>query len=519
MGVYNTVYSSEVQFIPANGTEKKKKYFLFGVFFDGTGNDMTNNHYQTVDVKNTDKKSKKENNKKTLSTQVNNRNKFVALRENNYNLDEYYNNKDNDDPNDYSNIALLHHCFQGMNDVEIAKKINEQYDVHIYNIYVEGPGTTGGIDNVVGAGFGRGSGGVLALLSQAAKFIRNILAGFGDITNAEFHFDVFGFSRGATLARMFSTTILDKDCPDILLNNETKDLRELINKSSASVDFLGLFDTVSSIGTGTNDVHKYGLYLHKNVKGAMQLCASDEFRKHFALTDLGDSVNTENISEFFIPGCHTDVGGTYKTKTRTLNIEHETLLPRIDLGSLKVSREPLWMFVDEPNKRGGKSEINVETLEKLGWYSKEKDNISKEHNNFKISRLVLQGYNLVPLKILRDRANVIAGNEVFRTFPSGYSRFDIDKNLEALTNDMINNIGNHFKGRHFIYPQGAYNSNNYRKLRNFYINYSADVLNPVNAPSFTTDKTMCRMIVNVDDNSVGYSFMCDYNLNELNNYL
>lgn len=512
MGVYNTVYSSEVQFIPPNGIENTKKFFLFGVFFDGTGNDMTNNHFQTINVKNAHKNSKKKDNgKKTLSTQVNNRNKFIALRENNYKLDKDYNNKDNNDPNDYSNIALLHHCFQGMSDVEIAKKISEQYDVHIYNIYVEGPGTTGGIDNFVGSGFGRGSGGVLALLSQAARFIKNILAGFGDITNAEFHFDVFGFSRGASLARMFCTTILAKDCPDILLNKETKGLRELINKSSACVDFLGLFDTVSSIGIGTNDVHKYGLYLHEKVKGAMQLCASDEFRKHFALTDLGDSVKTKNISEFFIPGCHTDVGGTYKTQIRTLNIEYKTFLPRIDFESKNVSREPLWMFVDEPNKKGGKSKINVETLEMLGWYLNGKDNISKNNNKFKISRLVFQGYNLVPLTILRDRANVITGNEVFRTFPPGYSRFDIDKNIKALTNDMINNIGNHFTGRHFIYPQGAYNSNNYRKLRNFYLNYSADVYNPVNAPSFTTEKTMCRMIVNGDDNSAGYFFMCDYN--------
>ena len=510
MGVYNTVYSSEVQFIPPGGTEKTKKYFLFGVFFDGTGNDMTNNHYNTDDVKNAHKNSRTKNDEKTLSPQVNNRNKFVALRENNYKLDEYYNNKDNDDPNDYSNIALLHHCFQGMSDEEITQKTSEQYDVHIYNIYTEGPGTTGGMDNFVGAVFGRGSGGVLALLSQTARIIKNILASFGDITNAEFHFDIFGFSRGATLARMFSTTILANDCPDILLNKETKDLRELINRSSASVDFLGLFDTVSSIGVGTNDVHKYGLYLHKKVKGAMQLCASDEFRKHFALTDLGESVNKKNISEFFIPGCHTDVGGTYKTKIRTLNIEYETFLPRIDLQSIDVSRESLWMFIEEPNKGGGKNKINIDTLEMLGWYLNGKDKISKNDNQLNISRLVLQGYNLVPLTILRDRAKNITKYEVFRTFPSGYSRFDIDKNLKALTDDMIDNIKNHFSGRHFIYPQGAYNSNKYRKLRNFYLNYSADAFDPVNAPSFTADKTMCRMIVNGDDNSVDYSFMCDY---------
>lgn len=510
MGVYNTVYSSGVQFIPPNGTENTKKYFLFGVFFDGTGNDMTNNHYQTDDVKNAHKNSITENNERPLSPQVNNRNKFIALRENNYQLDEYYNNNDNDDSNDYSNIALLHHCFQGMSNEEIIKKTNEQYDVHIYNIYIEGPGTTEGIDNFVGAWLGRGSGGVLALLSQTARIIKNILAGFGNITNAEFHFDIFGFSRGATLARMFSTTILDNDCPDILLNKETKDLRELINRSSAYVDFLGLFDTVSSIGVGTNNVRKYGLYLHEKVEGAMQLCASDEFRKHFALTDLGDSVKKDNISEFFIPGCHTDVGGTYKTKTRTFNIEYNTFLPRIDSESIAVSREPLWMFIDKPEKGDIKSEINLDTLKMLGWFLDKKNKISKNDNRFKISRLVKQGYNLVPLTILRDRAKSITKKEVFRTFPQGYSRFDIDNYLKALTDDMIKNIKNLFSGRHFIYPQGAYNSNSYRILRNLYLNYSADAFHPVNAPSFTADKTMCRMIVNGNDNSVDYSFMCDY---------
>lgn len=527
MGATSVVNSISIIKEPSDEKEEIKKYFLFGVFFDGTGNDMTNNHHVLADsqrpsVNLNNKKKTEEVCKVPLSPQLNNKKrlkKYEQYKEENFKLDDFYSNKDGDDANDYSNVALLHHCFQGMSDDEISTLLAKNYDVHIYNIYIEGPGTTGSIDKLIGSGFGRGSGGVLALLSQAANRIVAKLSEFGDLSNAEFHFDVFGFSRGATLARMFSTTVLDDDCPRVLLNNDTKELRDKVKRTAAFVDFLGLFDTVSSIGIGVNDVEKYGLYLHDNVLRAMHLCASDEFRKNFAVTDLGDSVNRDFISEFYIPGCHTDVGGTYKTNIRTLKIEYMRDLPRPvimdldpfmpvcmeDLGLLKA---PLKMFAHEPNSRNGEKDISVELLSNLGWFSMTKSNMVTDNGYiYEAQRLVQEGYNLLPFTLIKERAN--KERTVFRSFQSGYSRFDMNKNVETLTADIKEKIGKTMKGRHFVYPQGSYISSNYRELRENYINYSASPFHLVNMPSFFGE-TMCRIVVDGNKKSRGDFFMCDY---------
>lgn len=530
MGATSVVNSISVNRKFPDETKDRKKYFLFGVFFDGTGNDMTNNHHVLADsqrpsVNLNDKKKTEEVCKVPLSPQINNKKsleKYIKYKEENFKLDDFYSNKDGDDANDYSNVALLHHCFQGMSDDEISTLLADNYDVHIYNIYIEGPGTTGGIDNFIGTVFGRGSGGVLALLSQAADRINTILSGFGDLSKAEFHFDVFGFSRGATLARMFSTTVLDDDCPEVLLNDDTKKLREKVKRTAATVDFLGLFDTVSSIGIGVNDVGKYGLYLHDNVKGAMHLCASDEFRLNFAVTDLGDSVNKNSISEFYIPGCHTDVGGTYKTNIRTLKIEYMKLLPQpqpvmmdsapLMYVNMEDLRLPLKMFAHEPNSRNNEEDISVELLSNLGWFSRANNNMLTDNGFiYEIHRLVRQGYNLLPFTLIAERAKIITKRKIFRSFESGYSRFDMNGNVARLTSDIKRKIERTMKGRHFVYPQGSYISGNYRELRENYINYSANSspFDLVNPPSFS-GATMCRIVVDGNKESRGDFFMCDY---------
>ena len=57
----------------------------------------------------------------------------------------------------------------------------------------------------------------------------------------------------------------------------------------------------------------YGLYSPTlaHVLNTCHICALDEFRANFALSDIGKAAD-DNI-ELFLPGCHSDIGGGYST--------------------------------------------------------------------------------------------------------------------------------------------------------------------------------------------------------------
>lgn len=505
--VRNECGASNVSVSPSAATENKKKYFQFGIFFDGTGNDMNTNH------------SKSSANLCLIPTsccaavQVAKWAEYKEWNSDGVILAENYSNNDSEDANDYSNVALLYKTYNL--DVRNHPRQSE-YEVHLFKSYIEGPGTTGWIDSsILGGGFGRGTGGVINLLSKAAKDIKTRLDGFTDIENSEFHFHVFGFSRGATLARMFCTMLLGEKCPPKILSNETRALRSLVPRTSVTVDFLGVFDTVSSIGTDTNNVDDYGLYLHANVKSAMHLCASDEFRSHFALTDFGNAVDRPNISEFFIPGCHTDVGGTYKSGTRTLKIEYQSQTPDgVKINGIVPSLvyDPFKMPTTSPLSKDGAENISLGVLEQLGWYSKRKgDKYSVSGNEYQITRKIEQGYNLFPFNIMFEKADKATDVRLFKEIPSDISRFTIPENVGTLTEDIKTFIVNTNKGRHVAFPGEKYNSEMYRKLRQFYINYSAAPMHAVNHPSYNGN-IICRNVVYGNPDKSVITFMNEYQL-------
>ena len=109
---------------------------------------------------------------------------------------------------------------------------------------------------------------------------------------------VFGFSRGAALARKFVSQLLsqNKDC---------------------QVTFLGVFDTVAAM----NGIHREGekissdvLFengtLNERVERAVHILALDEDRIPFTPT-LINKDNEGRILEIWFPGVHSDIGGGY----------------------------------------------------------------------------------------------------------------------------------------------------------------------------------------------------------------
>ena len=111
---------------------------------------------------------------------------------------------------------------------------------------------------------------------------------------------VFGFSRGAAIARKFSARILDE-------NEELK------------IAFLGVYDTVAAMDgihtkgeTISSDVVFENGSLNSRISRAVHIVSLDEDRIAFNPTLINrDDANPDRITEIWFPGVHSDIGGGY----------------------------------------------------------------------------------------------------------------------------------------------------------------------------------------------------------------
>ena len=263
----------------SNEKTKLPLKLYFGVFFDGTSNNMIQSEIA---------KNIKQKNKSKIKNQDKNKDyKFYNSINKQYKEDsdewelvvsEDIANEFVDGANQlqavengsiqktiekgYSNIAILHSIYKG-----IEKEQESNSKIKIYNIYVEGPGTEHDSDSMLagpkGFLFGKGETGVTRLVQKAMDMIHlrmYELFEYGyDISNSEIHFHVFGFSRGATAARLFSYCVAEENRKGCLgvpekynKDNKMVFLNDFVEHGlkweNINVDMLGIFDTVSSCG-------------------------------------------------------------------------------------------------------------------------------------------------------------------------------------------------------------------------------------------------------------------------------
>lgn len=137
---------------------------------------------------------------------------------------------------------------------------------------------------------------------------------------------IFGFSRGAALARVFSN--------EMIWNNETQDLslkyqiRGQADPAPMEIQFLGIFDTVASFGLpATNLPNKLSfkgrdMVVDPRVKNCLHLVAGNELRFAFPVDSIcldGKLANTRTWKEVVYPGMHSDVGGGYEPNSQTIS--------------------------------------------------------------------------------------------------------------------------------------------------------------------------------------------------------
>jgi len=240
-------------------------------------------------------------------------------------------NNINDKPQTITNVAKLYKVY-AESDKPMVRKL-----------YIRGVGSTKhkddndrlggkdaitkGIDRMLGGAFGTGGHDRIHFILDQAKAIIKETPNVTKLT-----FDIFGFSRGAALARHFVNVINKKPL-----------------HTKQSIRFLGIFDTVGSFGIPGNNNDDFDFRIPKSaVKFVYHLVAEDELRANFDLQSIrpnssvapnhDDSACTGNrwAVEIICPGVHSDIGGGYdQLKPNNKKDEHGNRNNRLSRHYLK----------------------------------------------------------------------------------------------------------------------------------------------------------------------------------------
>lgn len=458
-------------------------------------------------------------------------------------------NEDVNETSGYSNIGILYSLFNKdfpQKPINDGVKAKDHYLTH--HLYVEGAGATDITNplksNVNGLGFGLGLTGVTALVSKAIKhvseYIESVKSNFSNKTTL--HFYIFGFSRGATCSRLFSHLLTrskdsllkrEHEFKDFLGNKYFKNdrllfLEDFKNRKKVEVSFLGIYDTVVSIGLlkqkdGWTDpagkiyqlapnyknnwhylnAQEYGMSINNDIKNVCHICALDEFRENFALTNVGFKV-PNNAIEIFIPGCHSDVGGGYVDKDEPEIILHKETKKYNKTIKTKINFTfPHKNALENTNTELSNSDINnsndywgymsLKSFEKLGWIcnnennlvdnnlrktnkphtirSIEEDNILLKHIKFK--RHVKRGYSDIPLAMMHKRCINKTGYNFFKEIIGEFAYSSHSLFLKRIGDQMMKLVDNQNGERIWYYPNKDYCSDDYKKLRFNFLHFTS----------------------------------------------
>jgi hypothetical protein len=216
-----------------------------------------------------------------------------------------------------------------------------------FKIYIEGQGTfnTGDEnergfldgkkgDSTVGYAGGSGASGVAKRAKKGYKKAMMELNEFlGDKDPADWEIekvdiDVFGFSRGAATARYAISLMLEDEDRPIMDYLSGKHYSPL-TKETVEVKLAGLYDTVVSVNGSQYSYWADNKLKQQSVKLAkktLHLAAAEEHRVDFPLHHIKSAKDAGTGREYFLPGVHSDVGGSY-------NLANELMIDKTSEGS------------------------------------------------------------------------------------------------------------------------------------------------------------------------------------------
>ena len=163
--------------------------------------------------------------------------------------------------------------------------------------------------------------GAAVRFDNAIYYIEQYIIQYADKTEgalpSTIQLDVFGFSRGAAMARHFVNCIKQN-----YFDFKDPDINKAFSANNILINFLGVFDTVGSFNiAGDNDDFGFSFHIKPSwiESKAVHIYALNEYRWGFdqqALTQKQDSnypvdIIEGNFIEIGLPGAHSDIGGSY----------------------------------------------------------------------------------------------------------------------------------------------------------------------------------------------------------------
>ncbi|NHB59318.1 DUF2235 domain-containing protein [Acinetobacter sp. 194] len=150
----------------------------------------------------------------------------------------------------------------------------------------------------------------------------------------EINISAFGFSRGATEARIFMNWL--QYAPNVTSQGTGSSKSLFYRGKPLKAKFLGIFDTVESIGNAAQNKNPqlYRTRIEDYIEQSMHLVASIEMRQSFPLTPTGKptpkNIKMLKHDQQVFPGAHSNVGGGYSPMEQARNLG----LSRITLNTM-----------------------------------------------------------------------------------------------------------------------------------------------------------------------------------------
>jgi len=126
---------------------------------------------------------------------------------------------------------------------------------------------------------------------------------------------LFGFSRGAAIARMLAQKIHQRGIPEAIriVKNMRGEVVAFENRGGfrpVDIELVGVWETMAAFGIPNGPFQKINLFKNltvaPNIKQALHLVAVDENREILTPTQMN---RQDKVEEVWFPGGHEDVGG------------------------------------------------------------------------------------------------------------------------------------------------------------------------------------------------------------------
>lgn len=403
-----------------------------GMFFDGTGNNMANAAFT--------EQCRRQDLAQIGEEQLQDIQRFCESREYaDTNGDGIYDVLPAGSyGNEASNVAVLYDMYADQRD----QRLSDESRAACLAVYLDGSGTSsGGEDSFWGLASGSQHTGVLAAVRRAPDKINLALSSFlsenPGIEITELYFDVFGFSRGAAAARHFVNEVI-KPGGGVLtevFNASAKFLAAGFDWGRhASINFVGLFDTVAAIAdpdrgdwsAGDSSNPGVNLYLPPHcARQVVQLTAINERRYNFSL----NRVHSSHL-EIPLPGVHSDIGGGYPLSYR----ERVLLTQPVPVQALSVRAIEVWGQLDRHREALAKTGLPGNGRFILEQHTPQNSGRTSQLA-LGLDRLVKGELSRVALKVMHSFA--VQNNVPLKALDPQDARVTIPAELEAIAGKVI----------------------------------------------------------------------------------